>query len=614
MFNHHHPVSRLSCLCILAVLAVLPVRLNAATSLFEAATNQMAHQERFWRSCAKPSDTIMSRDLFEYALVLCEARQHPERLERLFELAEQMQDRNPKSRRFGNFWWSMRDGKVMDGNAVDFCMRGGTLLWLKHRDFIPAAAQIRLAKLLEFSVQGCSRHIVEPSYSNIAIMNAGDLILLGEVLGKPEVATEGYARLDRFFKYTQSFGIHEFNSPTYTGVDLDGLAFIEAFCQRPAGRNQARMLLELFWTDIALNWFPPAQKLAGAQSRTYDYLHGLGELDQELAMNGWLEAQIPTIYSAETRWHPSQKIHELSARFPRLVRESWGEDWWQSRTHYVQPDVTLSSTASSYGGWMDMPLTVDFPGERKSVRGYFIADGRSDPYGQKRVVAGAHQKAFHLNPFWTAAQRNGDALGLVVYREKDLPTNATTLVSNIVLPLAADGFWIGAQRVGFSTNTPSRLPVPLGEAVILRRGTAALGLRVPWTRGQDGRPASAFLVYDGNTFGAVRLAVEHVAADGKFVFNGNGAGAAFWLRVGSGLKTEAEFSQWRQRFVDSVANVNAGTDRFSIKISGADGPVELSAGAPWAVPASLVPVPTRAVLELNNANLGASILTTAAMP
>lgn len=135
-----------------------------------------AHEEGFWRSCAKPSDSVTSRQLFAYALVLCEARQHPDRLDRLFALAEQMQDRDPQSRGYGNFWWAMRDKKVMDYNAVDFSMRGGALLWLKHRDFIPAPARQRLEKLLEFSIQGCLRHKVQPAYSNIAIMNAGNLI------------------------------------------------------------------------------------------------------------------------------------------------------------------------------------------------------------------------------------------------------------------------------------------------------------------------------------------------------------------------------------------------------------------------------------------------------
>ena len=589
-----------------------------AADLPVVAGNLAKHEEGFWRKCAQSPESLTSRGLFAYALVLAEARQHPERLDRLFALAEQMQDRNPQSRSYGNFWWTMRDGKVMDANAVDFSMRGGALLWLKHRNFIPADARARLEKMLEFSCEGCLRHKVQASYSNIALMNAGDLILLGEALGKPAVAAEGYARLDRFYRYTQAVGVHEFDSPTYTGVDLDGLGMIEAFCQRATSRAQAQALLKLFWTDIALNWLPSAQKLAGAHSRTYDYLHGLGELDRQLLVNGWLTTTSPPaiddIYSAQERWHPSPKYSALANQFPRLVRQSWGTNACQSRTHFLRADITLSCTAASYGGWMDMPLTVDWPGDRKSVRGYFIADGRDDPYGQKKIAAGAHQKAFHLNPFWTAAQRNSDALGLVVYREKDLQTNATTLVSNFVLPLAADGFWIGDRRVEFSTTTPSRLPVAPGETVLIRKGTAALGLRVPWSRGLNGQPAPVFLIYDGNAFGAVRLAVEHVGATDKIKFTGTAAGAAFWLRAGSGLKTEADFNQWRQRFVAAGVEVDAGAERLKLKTTGTDGPVALTATAPWAEPESLEPSPTRAVLELNGTDLGAKILAATGVP
>jgi hypothetical protein len=581
------------------------------------ASNIVARDEVFWRASTNRTKKVTSRDLFAYALALCEARQHPERLDRLFELAGQMQDRDPKSRSYGNFWWSMSDGKVLDYNAVDFSMRGGALLWLKHRDFIPASARQRLEKLLEFSVQGCLRHKVPPSYSNIAIMNAGDLILLGESLGKPEVADEGYARLDQIFRYTQAAGIHEFDSPTYTGVDLDGLGMIEAFCQRDSGRAQARALLELFWADIALNWFPPAQKLAGAQSRTYDYPHGLGGLDLQLTLNGWLDAPLPSvidaIFSAQPSWHPPQKIHNLSNQFPRLVRQSWGNDWWQSRTHFLLPDITLSCTAASYGGRMDMPLTADLPGDRKSVRCYFIADGRDDPYGQKRISAGAHQKAFHLDPFWTAAQRNADALGLVIYRDKDIPTNATTLVSNFVMPMDVDSFWIGGQRVEFSTNQPVRLPVKPGEVVSFRKGDAALGLRVPWSRGVDGDAAQTFLIYDGNPFGALRLAVEHVAPGGKPKFNGVNAGAAFWIRAGNGLKTDAEFAQWRQQFAAAEVQIEAKPDGIKLKVAGVDGTVSLAASAPWSAPESLEPVPTRSVLELNGEDIGRKILSSGSL-
>jgi hypothetical protein len=550
--------------------------------------------------------------LFAYALALCEARQNPERLDRLFALAEQMQDRDPQSRKYGNFWWSMRDGKVMDDNAVDFSMRGGALLWLKDRDFIPATARPRLEKLLEYSIQGCLRHKVKESYSNIAIMNAGDLILLGEAMGQADAAREGYARLDRVFHYTQAAGVHEYDSPTYYGVDLAGLGLIEAYCRNDAGRAQARALLELFWTEIALNWFPPAQKLAGAESRTYDYPRGLGELDRELALNGWIEAPAPkemdAIYIIQAKWQPPKKTRELSDHFPRLVRQSWGEEWWQSRTHFLLPDITLSAAAAGYGGRMDMPLTATFAGDRDSVRGYFIADGRDDPYGRKKLPAGAHQKAFHLDPFWTAAQRNADALGLAVYREKDVPGYATTLISDFVMPMDADSFWIDEQRVEFARGKLMRVMVKPGQVVALRKGRAALGLRVPWSRALNGGDAPSFLIYDGNPFGAVRLAVEHVGTGETPKFHGVNAGAALWLRAGDGISTEEEFSRWRRQFATAKAQVEATERGIRMKVTGAEGPLSLAAGAPWSAPELIEPKPTRAVLELNGEDIGRKIL------
>ena len=96
-------------------------------------------------------------------------------------------------------------------------------------------------------------------------------------------------------------------------------------------------------------------------------------------------------------------------------------------------DVTLSVSGANYGP-MDMPLTVDLPGDRDALRCYFIPDGRRDPYGKKRIPAGPHQKTLHLRPFWLGTQRMTDALGLVVYRDQDMSDHAGTLESHMVIP------------------------------------------------------------------------------------------------------------------------------------------------------------------------------------
>ena len=90
-------------------------------------------------------------------------------------------------------------------------------------------------------------------------------------------------------------------------------------------------------------------------------------------------------------------------------------------------DIALSCCGAGYGA-QDSTLVVDLPGGRELPRCYFIADGREDPYGMKKFETGSarHPKALHLQPFWAGAQRSCDALGLAIYRAKDLTAAEVT--------------------------------------------------------------------------------------------------------------------------------------------------------------------------------------------
>ena len=557
-----------------------------------------------WRKVEATAPDLTSRELFACALAWCETGEHPERLERLFETAASMQDRDPASKGYGNFRWSWKHAVVFDFNAVDFSMRGGALIWLRHREKLTAAAREKLLAMLELGAEGCRRHQVRESYTNIALMNAGNLIMLGEALEKPEFAREGYARLERVLIYTAQAGIHEFSSPTYYGVDLDDLGLIEAFCREEPGRAQAQALLRLFWHDVALNFFPPAGRYAGPYSRNYDYLHGWGGIETHLFLHGWIDQPVPTsldtVYSLLGRWSPPAEYRTLADKLPRSVRQLWGPDPRQSRTHFLAPDITLGTATSGYGGRMDFLLTADLPGPRNAVRCYFVPDGRGDPYGTKKIpesaAAEAHSKALHLNPFWTAAQDRGEALALVVYRPGDVPATAVSLESHFVMPLAAS-FSIGGPPVRFHSGKAASFPVAPGEAVILRQGSAALGLRVPWANG-----AEVNLVYDGNSLGAVRLTIDHRSADADSAMP---PAALFWLRVGSGLADEAAFDKWRTDFERTTVKLETGPTRLSAQLPSG---VALAAAPPFAQVQSLTPAPPRAVLELDGKDLGGPLL------
>jgi hypothetical protein len=611
-----------SALVIVVVLPGLTGRLAAAPrpDLAAIARHVAEDDEGFWQRIAahEPPATMSSRQVFTYALALCQTQQHPERLQRLFELGTRVQDRDPRSPHYGNLKWTWRDAGVTDANAIEFCAEDALRIWLQHRDGVPEPARHVLRELLDYGVEGCLRHRVPTTYTNIALLNAGNLIVLGEALQRPEAAAEGYRRLDAFCLWTWQFGIQEYCSPTYYATDLGGLSMIEEYAARESGRQQARALRELLWTDIALNWFPPAEKLAGPHSRSYDYLRGLGCLDGYLGLNGWLadvNLQGEDVFHwAQSRWTAPPRLHELSLQeFPRLVRQSWGVKPTQSRTHMMYPDITLGCCGEAYGN-QDMPLTIDLPGDRNSARCYFIADGREDPYGKHKYETGLsrHRKALHLLPFWAAAQRRRDALGLVLYRQEDLQGGEVTNVqSHFVLRRGVDGFWLGGRKLQVPHGTarkPGRAAIGPGEPLVFRCGTAAVGIRVLWARRQDGRPAAADLVDDDNKYGALRLTIDHHAPEATIE-----AGAAFWVRIGSGLAGDAAFEAWRKQFEQTMpTTVEANGQSVRLAVPGEEGPLSVTAGKPYGrgPGVALQPLPCRGILELNGREIGRSLLKT----
>jgi hypothetical protein len=551
------------------------------------------------------------RELFTAALIYCEANVNLDRLPKLFEMAARMQDRDPESRSYGNFRWYWRDETVGDFNAADFTMQTGVLIWLRHRDKLTPAVEAQFRELLEYGSEGCQRHSVGPDYTNISLMNAADLILLGEALGKPDVAKQGYERLDWCVEYTYRYGVHEFDSPTYTEVDISDMELLEAFCTQDRARTQARAMLDLLYTDLACNWFPAASKLGGAQSRTYDYVRGLGGTEAKAIRAGWTAPPANYgigIYDYLARYTPDPALKTLNqTRFPRLVQQSWGTTRDQFKIHYLLPDITLSTIGASYGGWMDMPLTVDLAAGRNDPRCYFIADGRDDPYGKAVVGAGIHKKAFHLKPFWAGNQRTVDAVGMAVYTQAALLPEATCIVSDFVMPAVGVSFSIGDQKVQFENNPPASYPVPEGTPVFLRKGTTALGIRVLWSRDVAGAPAKMELVNDGNTYGCARLAITHFHGDKMPADIGTPA-VALWVRIGNGLTDDAAFEAWKKAFTTAQAQVTADAQSASFRVEGVDGPVAVSAAAPWTKATSYDPAPVRSVLSLDGKEIGRPIL------
>ena len=600
---------------VIPAILIVPCIAGAAALDRQSSMEQRAHASF---TCtvdkAKRHDRALSAaELFQSAFYFCETGRHLDQLDLLFDVAAEMQNRDPDSRTFGNFRWSWRDGFVMDQNAVDFCMQYGSLIARDHLDKMSPAQREKFLAVLDRAIAGCLAHRVRDSYTNIAIMNAANLILLGEARERRDVFEEGVKRLDAFTLNVALFGVHEYSSPTYTAVDIVNLHRLHAYVRDPAVRDRAERLLKLFWTDVCASALAPAGRLAGPHSRDYDYLYGMGGVAALLRtvgvaepLHGPPERQPPELVLSD--WRPPASITSLASLAPRTITSFWGEDDDNYRTLWVGRNIALGVAGANFWN-MDIPLAVDFASPTRKARGYFIADARRDPYGMKKIPEGngPHQKTLHLRPFWCGVQRGHDALGLAVYRPGDVPADTPTLESHFVFPCDVDEIHADDTKLAPVYGRPFAHPLPPDGCVFVRHGGGAFAVRVAWARDIAGGRAPVAVVWD-NTPNALRLTVAHHDFWGRAMDATNPPAAAFWVRVTDDAETPEKFAAFRAAFKAATCSADATATSVSIKASGEEGPLALSVAAPFSAPTTVEPAPKRAIFALNGRDIGAEII------
>jgi hypothetical protein len=140
------------------------------------------------------------------------------------------------------------------------------------------------------------------------------LILAGERFGDATAVTAGLGRLREFARVVghrrhacrRQAVFSEYNSPTYTALNLWFLALIAAYAQSPEARGLARFLEERLWVETALWYHAPTQQFSGPHSRAYldDSLGGWSALHCTLAVAVDLPLLLDPRRSLETN-HPS---------------------------------------------------------------------------------------------------------------------------------------------------------------------------------------------------------------------------------------------------------------------------------------------------------------------
>jgi hypothetical protein len=442
-----------------------------------------------------------------------------------------------------------------------------------YRDRLSKKARSQLESEMRYAIEGIRRHEVLVSYTNIFLMKAANCIFIGEHLPDEALAKEGYAMFDRWLDYTRQNGIHEYSSPTYYAVDLGSLSLLAKYPHDAAVKAKAEQALRLIWTEIAANWFPSFEGIAGTHSRDYDFLCGHGMLDRYLEKAGWLtpaKPPGPDVFVDLTAWTPPNEIRTILDTVPRTVFQRWGENPWEHSTHYVGHAFTLGSAGTGYCP-QDKTLTVNLALGPQAPVVNFAMDERGDPYGQAKVLTGGgHMKLTHLVPFITSVQQGTDALILACQNPQKKPSPfATSLVSNIVFPSAATP-WLVDGPLQFADGE-TRHDLPSDTTLFLRAGDVAVAMRFVASLDVNGEPARIAVLRDGGKVPAMRFSAFHSETP-----TNQRAVVAVWIRVAEGLD-DTGFAEFRKTSSAAFTHATLSSDVAEVSASAKHGVLRLKA-------------------------------------
>lgn len=476
-----------------------------------------------WQEAGEPWERYSVRMAADYAYALVSAEQFfsrqdvsakispsplpMERITPLLELLQTMQDRNPDSPTYGNFRWYWGQEGVQDRNAVEFV--AGRLIFCKqHEKVLPESARKMLETILLPAAEALQKHTVTSDYTNIAILNSSNLILLGELCGRDDWYQEGTRRLHRFIAHTWKNGVSEFSTPVYYALNLETLATLARGTKNSAIRQKAETLLEYFTAEIACRWFFPAHRLSGAYSRTYHYADSDPYLLYVLQCWGWeplppQTANITMIGILNGSYFPPPPT---PAPMPRLIQQSIGGEQG-SLTTFLTPKFAMGSAFLTEGYRKDDVLfAVDLPNR---PRCYFFPDGCENPYGNQRFLASnQHLRAYHLQPSrFLVRQEKPWLVSLEVEysltKEDWKEENRTRLQSHFLFPIP-DAFWLNGKKISLEELEKNHSL----RHVVLQYDQIFLHL---WLEGiyPENRSTPVFCKADSPDERSMRLTIDH---------------------------------------------------------------------------------------------------------
>jgi len=274
------------------------------------------------------------------------------------------QDRDPASMTYGNFFWHSNWTTALDPNAASFIVPGLCYTLAHCADRLPPALAQDLRTCLARAVEGLNAHRATWGYTNIALLNMAAKLMIADVLDNSRARKIAYWDWEEWRNHTVRLAtIPEYNSLSYTTVQIDALAMMLACKTCEAFQREVRNAMRHLIASVAADYHPAVGRVTGPQSRAYEAdrrLRGHGAID------GVLHVVLGTPVSAAgfPLWlgvpiGPDDLRPEV--RNLPLPRATSAENHGFRRFNYLAPDFALGSVSGRhhlYG--QDVPFFVAF--------------------------------------------------------------------------------------------------------------------------------------------------------------------------------------------------------------------------------------------------------------
>jgi hypothetical protein len=207
------------------------------------------------------------RETLAYAQILLRASDL-DRAARAIRAVLALQERRAGHAHEGNFRWFLEDREINDLNGVEFML--DALNAIVREPHLPQELAAEIRDAIALGLDEIDRLDVHLGYTNIALSDICNSVLGGEAIADEDYVARGEQRLDDWLELTSATGApHEYNSPTYIGVDLLRMAALAQETQSPEIALKARLAEELLWLHVAGHYHPMLAQIAGPHARAY---------------------------------------------------------------------------------------------------------------------------------------------------------------------------------------------------------------------------------------------------------------------------------------------------------------------------------------------------------